>query len=212
MKNISDKKKAELMLKRLENFYGDVNPDLRFGNLYEITVAVVLSAQTTDKQVNAVTPALFAKYPNFASLAEARPADVEKLIQSTGFFHTKAKNIIALSKMITEDFDGQAPRTMDELVRLPGVGRKSANVILSLGHNLPGLAVDTHVGRIANRLGFTSSKDPSKIEKALTSLLPPENWKKAHLLLIAHGRRTCTARNPRCLECPIGGLCDYVMS
>lgn len=203
------KKKAAQILNALEAYYGDVVSGLNYGNLYEITIAVVLSAQTTDKQVNAVTPALFAKYPNFAALAKANLADVEKIIKSTGFFHTKARNIIALSKSVIDDFGGKLPETLEELIKLPGVGRKSANVIISMGYDAPGLAVDTHVKRIANRLGFISTEDPAKTEAAMTAVIPPADWKKTHLLYINHGRQICAARNPKCGECPIRRLCVW---
>ncbi len=203
------KSSAEKILDALSAFYGPVVPGLTFHNVYQLTVSVVLSAQTTDRQVNLVTPELFSRYPDFKSLAEADTADVERIIKSTGFYHTKAKNIIGLSKKITEDYGGEAPATMEELTSLPGVGRKSANVILSMGYNIPGLAVDTHVSRIAHRLGFTDVRDPLKAEKALTEVISPERWKEAHLLLISHGRKTCDARKPACPGCPLKKYCSY---
>ncbi len=201
--------KSEKILKELSEFYGDVKADLDFSNIYELTVAVVLSAQTTDKQVNSVTGELFAKYPGFSSLAGARISDVEKIIKSTGFYHSKAKNIVMLAGMVTSTFNGELPRSMESLLKLPGVGRKSANVILSMGFGIPGLAVDTHVGRIARRLGYTESDTPDKTEKDLCGIIPSEKWRDTHLLFIRHGRVICKARNPECGRCPVKGHCVY---
>jgi endonuclease-3 len=204
-----NKKKAEAILKNLNDYYGDAPSGLVFKNIYQLTVAVVLSAQTTDRQVNAVTGELFGKYPNFKSLGEAPIAGIEKIIKSTGFYHTKAKNIKALSQAVENRFDGKIPNDMAGLTSLPGVGRKSANVILSMGFGIPALAVDTHVGRIANRLGFVASDDPLKVEKALTEVIPKEQWTSAHLLFITHGRKTCAARKPSCPSCPVKKLCVW---
>ena len=201
--------KAAAIIRKLEDIYGHTEPDLEFKNLYQLTIAVVLSAQTTDKQVNRVTKELFIKYKNFKSLASASAADVESIIKSTGFYHTKAKNIIALAREVTEKHKGKLPETMDELTALPGVGRKTANVVMSIGFGIPALAVDTHVSRLAQRLGFSTHKEPDKIEKDVCSLLPPETWTKAHLLLIKHGRILCKARNPLCKECALKNNCLY---
>jgi len=204
-----NKKKAEKIVQGLNAYYGDALPGLAFKDIYQLTIAVVLSAQTTDRQVNAVTGALFAKYPDFKSLGEAPLPQIEELIKSAGFYHTKAKNIIALSTAVNERFDGIIPSDLDNLTSLPGIGRKSANVILSIGFGIPALAVDTHVGRIANRLGFVSSDDPFKVEKSLTSVIPPDKWTMTHLLFITHGRKICTARKPSCKQCPIKKLCAW---
>ena len=201
--------KAAAIIRKLEDIYGHTEPDLEFKNLYQLIIAVVLSAQTTDKQVNRVTKELFIKYKNFKSLASASAADVESIIKSTGFYHTKAKNIIALAREVTEKHKGKIPETMDELTALPGVGRKTANVVMSIGFGIPALAVDTHVSRLAQRLGFSTNKEPDKIEKDVCSLIPPETWTKAHLLLIKHGRILCKARNPLCLECELKNNCLY---
>jgi endonuclease-3 len=201
--------KSEKIIKILSEFYGDVKPDLDFSNIYELTIAVVLSAQTTDKQVNSVTGVLFTKYPDFKSLAEARITDVEKIIKSTGFYHAKAKNIVMLAKKIVSTFNGSPPPDMDSLLTLPGVGRKSANVILSIGFGIPGLAVDTHVGRIAKRLGYTERDTPDRVEKDLCSIIRPGEWRDTHLLFIWHGRAICKARNPECGLCPVSGQCVY---
>jgi len=200
---------SEQILKILSSFYGEVKADLNFSNTYELTVAVVLSAQTTDRQVNSVTGKLFLKYPDFGSLAKARLTDVEKIIKSTGFYHAKAKNIVKLAGIVTSVFNGKLPGDMESLLTLPGVGRKSANVILSIGFGIPGLAVDTHVGRIARRLGYTESENPDIVEKNLCSIIPHELWRDTHLIFIRHGRTICKARNPECRECPVSRHCAY---
>lgn len=189
--------------------YGEVTPDLAYSDLYQLTVAVVLSAQTTDKQVNAVTPHLFSQYPDFKTLANAEIPDVEEIIKSTGFYHNKARNIVALSQIIIKYFNGMVPSDLESLMELPGVGRKSANVILSLGYNTPALAVDTHVTRVANRIGFIESDNPEAVEKALTEVIPSTQWRLTHLLFITHGRRICSARNPSCYVCPVEDICAY---
>lgn len=197
------------IISELESIYGDVVPDLKFRNNYELTVAVVLSAQTTDRQVNGVTGKLFSSYPDFASLATARNSDVERIIKSTGFYRVKAANIIALSRVVMDRFNGMLPRNAADLMELPGVGKKSANVILSVGLGQPALAVDTHVSRIAKRLGYTDDSNPLKIERDLCSIIPEQDWKKAHLLFIKHGRSVCSARNPRCDLCTVARWCRY---
>jgi len=202
-------KKAASIMEKLEQIYGLPEPDLNFKNLYQLAIAVVLSAQTTDKQVNTATVNLFEKYKDFKSLASAETSHVEALIKSTGFYHTKSKNIIALSKIITEKYKGALPATVEELISLPGVGRKTANVVLSIGFGIPALAVDTHVSRLAQRLGFSLSDKPDTIEKDICSLLHPSVWTKTHLLLIKHGRVLCKARNPLCPECELKKMCFY---
>lgn len=209
MGNSVTPKRSGKILDILRSFYGDVEPDLKFGNIFELTIAVVLSAQTTDRQVNSVTGKLFSKYPDFRALAEADINDVEKIIRSTGFYHSKAKNIVGLSGMVTSIHGGVLPRDMERLLELPGVGRKSANVILSIGYGIPGLAVDTHVGRIAKRLGYTESDNPDKAEKDLCGIIPPEKWRDTHLLFIRHGRAVCHSRNPECGVCPVSSYCFY---
>jgi endonuclease-3 len=206
------KKNSNKIITILRDLYGDVKPDLDFNNLYELTIAVVLSAQTTDKQVNGVTPQLFAKYPDFDSLSRASQKDVEKIIHSTGFYRNKAKNIIALGKEVVETFSGILPSTMEKLVTLPGVGRKSANVVISMGYNRPALAVDTHVARISKRLGYTTSENPMIIEKDLMAALPESQWIESHLLFIKHGRMLCIARKPKCEECPLKELCPFFLN
>ncbi len=191
----------------LKKYHGSPKPELDYTNTYQLAIAVVLSAQTTDVQVNAATPALFSLYPGFADLAKAHVRDVEKIIHSTGFYHHKARHVIALSRMVMERFNGILPASRELLMELPGVGRKSANVILSVGFGIPALPVDTHVLRIANRLGYVQTEDPRKAEDALTSFIPENDWISAHLLFIRHGRSLCTARKPRCAECPLFDLC-----
>ncbi|MCL2155983.1 MAG: endonuclease III [Leptospirales bacterium] len=201
-------KRASKILSLLYNYYGETKPGLEFINIYELTISVVLSAQTTDKQVNSVTGELFRIYPDFESLSRADISDVERIVKSTGFYKNKAKNIILLSQMVCSRFNGKLPEDIENLMKLPGVGRKSANVILSIGFNKPGLAVDTHVLRIANRLMFSSSESPFEVEKDLCKVIDPSEWKKTHLLFIKHGRELCKARNPKCGLCPVKQFCN----
>jgi endonuclease-3 len=203
------RKRSLAIHRALLNHYGEPVPDLIYRDRYQLAVAVSLSAQTTDRQVNAVTPALFARFPDFHSLARARTGEVEALIQSTGFFRNKSRNIISMAQAVMERHGGRLPSTREELMGLAGIGRKTANVILSVGFGVPAFAVDTHILRIAKRIGYSDSSDPLEIEKAVTSTLPPRLWTSAHLLFIRHGRRTCVARSPRCGICPVSGLCDF---
>ncbi len=198
---------SKKIMSRLREHYGIVKPDLKYQNLFQLTIAVVLSAQTTDIQVNSVTPELFREYPDFQSLSSANIKEVENLIRSTGFYRNKSKNIIALSKEINDRYKGIVPSDRELLVKLPGIGRKSANVILSMGYNIPALAVDTHVSRIARRLGYTVSEVPDKIEQDLCRSIPEEDWIISHLILIKHGRSICRARKPECSVCPLKDLC-----
>ena len=174
---------------------------------FQLLVATILSAQTTDERVNLVTPALFERYPTPADLAAANPDDVEALIKPTGFFRNKTRSLIAMAQALEERFGGQVPATLDELVTLPGVGRKTANVVLSVGFGLPGLPVDTHVGRLARRLGLTAETDPVKAELALNELVPSGERGKLSLRLILHGRQVCVARRPRCEDCILADFC-----
>lgn len=170
-------------------------------------MATILSAQCTDDRVNLVTPALFARYPAPADLAAADRAELEELIRPTGFFRSKADHLLGASEAIVSRHGGEVPRTMEELTELPGVGRKTANVVLSVGFGLPGLPVDTHVTRLSLRLALTGSSDPVKIEQDLCGLLPPAQWGGISLRLILHGRRVCVARRPRCEICELADLC-----
>jgi endonuclease-3 len=170
-------------------------------------VATVLSAQTTDEQVNSVTPTLFREYPASEDLAVASPERVEEIVHPTGFFRVKAKNIIALASAVSSRFGDVVPTAMEDLVTLPGVGRKTANVVLSVAFDLPGLPVDTHVGRLSRLLGLTEQTDPVKVEAELCAMLPSREWGPMSLRLILHGRRVCIARRPRCIECVLADFC-----
>ena len=180
---------------------------LRHESAYQLLVATILSAQTTDERVNSVTPALFARYPTPADLAAADPEDVEKLIFPTGFFRSKAKSVIGMARALEERYDGVVPTAMEDLVTLPGVGRKTANVVRSVGFGLPGLPVDTHVGRLSRRLGLTDADDPVKAELALNVLVPAAERGALSLRLILHGRQVCVARKPRCEVCILNDFC-----
>ena len=180
---------------------------LDFETPFQLLVATVLSAQTTDENVNKVTPAVFARYPEPADLAAANPDELETLIHSTGFFRSKARNLIGLGKAVDDRFDGVVPDEIDDLVTIPGVGRKTANVILSVAFGKPGLAVDTHVTRLTRLLGLTQSSDPVKIESDVTAMVPPRDWGPLGLRLILHGRRICIARRPRCGYCVLHDFC-----
>ena len=198
--------RAKLTYERLRDVYPAVT-ELAHHDPFQLLIATILSAQTTDKMVNLVTPELFRRYPTAADLAAADPAAVETLIKPTGFFRAKTRSIIAASRKLVELFGGQVPNTLDDLVKLPGIGRKTANVILGVGFQVPGFAVDTHVKRLTNRLKITSSRDPVKIERQVCSIVPKEEWTGLSLRLILHGRRICIARRPRCEECILNDFC-----
>jgi endonuclease-3 len=174
---------------------------------FQLLIATILSAQTTDKSVNLITPELFRRYPSALDLAAANPAEVERLIKPTGFFRTKTRRIIDASRTLVELFGGVVPNTMEDLTRIPGIGRKTANVILGAGFGIPGFAVDTHVIRLTNRLKLVATKDPVKIEYQVTRMVPKEEWTALSLRLILHGRRICVARRPRCEECVMNDFC-----
>jgi endonuclease-3 len=180
--------------------------------VFQLLVAVVLSAQTTDVSVNKVSPELFRRWPDAAALAGARQEDVEDVIRTIGMYRTKSANIIRLARKLLEDFDCEVPQGMDALMSLPGVGRKTANVVLSVGFGEQRIAVDTHVFRVANRIGLCREPDVLKTELALMKNLPSDRWSEAHHSLIWHGRRVCHARKPDCGACPVNGLCLYVRS
>ena len=207
------KNKALLIKEALKQYNPNVKCALTFNNIYELVIAVMLSAQTTDKAVNGVTLTLFLKYPTFKALSNARIQDVTEIIKPLGLSKVKAMNIIAVSKKIEEDFLGEVPKTIDELIELKGIGRKTANVILSEGFHLPGFAVDTHVLRTSQRIGLVDSNTtPLKAEKALKELFPKEDWHFMHLALINLGRTICTSKKPRCVDCPLHELCEKNMS
>ena len=197
------------VLKLLDQYYGDAHCTLDFSNPLELLVATVLSAQCTDVRVNQETPAIFQKYPTAAAYAAAPLADLEAAFHPTGFFRQKAKSIQGICQALVEKYRGQVPASLEELVKLPGIGRKTANVVLGNAFGIPGITVDTHLGRVAQRLGLTASKDPVKIECDLMPLVPQDHWTKFSHQMIWHGRQICTARNPKCSACPILPYCDY---
>jgi endonuclease-3 len=208
---VDPKRYAARLVKTLRKEYPDATCALVYANPLQLLVATILSAQCTDERVNQVTPALFAKYRSAADFGAARPAQLEKLIQSTGFFRNKAKNIRACCAAISAQHGGEVPRELDALVALPGVGRKTANVVLGTAYGLAtGVVVDTHVTRLSRRLGLTTQKDPVKIERDLMALLPRKDWVDFSHLLIHHGRRVCQARKPKCDQCVLARWCPRV--
>jgi len=196
------------ILSRLKELYPDARCALEYRNAYELLCATILSAQCTDVRVNMVTPTLFSRYPTPFELARAEPAEVEEIIKSTGFFRNKTKSLIGMAQAVVADHNGEIPRTMEELRRLPGVGRKTANVVLGNAYNInEGVTVDTHVARLSGLLGLTREQDPVKIEQDLMRLFPQAGWGLLSHLLIFHGRQVCIARRPRCGECVLASLC-----
>jgi endonuclease III len=204
----SDGARIAAIIDGLESLYPDAHCELDFTTPFQLLIATILSAQTTDVRVNMVTPTLFKKYGTPAKLADADARDVEKIIMSTGFYRNKTKSILGAARVIMEDFDGRVPQTMDELLTLPGVARKTANVVLgsAFGQN-EGFVVDTHVMRLSQRLKLTRNTEPSKIEPDLTAKLPRDKWTKLGHQLIWHGRRVCFARKPNCGECALAPHC-----
>ena len=206
----SAKGRAQETARRLAEIYPGTARDLcelDFQTPFQLLVATVLSAQTTDQRVNMVTPGLFARYPTAADLAGADPAELEEIIRSTGFFRSKARSLMGLGQALAERFGGEVPVALEDLVTLPGVGRKTANVIRSVAFGEPGLAVDTHVTRLTGLLGLTGSDDAVRIESDVCALLPAREWGSMSLRLILHGRRVCVARRPRCAECVLNDFC-----
>lgn len=197
------RKKVARILTRLYELYPDAHCALKHDNPFQLLVATVLSAQCTDVRVNMVTADLFVKYPNVQALAGADLQTLENDIRSTGFYRNKAKNLIACAGMLLQEHQGEVPRTIEELVRLPGVGRKTANVVLGNAFGIPGMVVDTHVKRLSRRFAWTDQQDPEKIERDLCKLLPPEHWVQTAHLLIHHGRQLCKAPVPLCSKCPL---------
>jgi endonuclease-3 len=191
----------------LAALYPDARCALVHDGPFQLLAATILSAQCTDERVNMVTPHLFARYPTPADLAHADPTDVEEIIRSTGFFRSKARSLIGMAAALEERFGGEVPVDLADLVTVPGVGRKTGNVVRSVAFGLPGLPVDTHVARLSERLGLTRERDPVKIERDLTGLLDPAEWGALSLRLIEHGRRVCDARRPRCDECALAPVC-----
>lgn len=202
--------RAEYTLKALRKAIPQPETELEFRNEYELIVAVVLSAQCTDERVNIVTPALFEAFPSAASIAKAEPEDVYHYIKSISYPNNKSKHLVGLGKMVMDSFDGEIPSTLEELVKLPGVGRKTAQVVASVAFDVDALPVDTHVFRVANRIGLAKDADtPLKVERQLKKLLAQEDWSEAHHLLILHGRYTCIARAPKCDKCSVAPACIY---
>ena len=191
----------------LAETYPDARTELEFRTPLELLVATILSAQSTDKRVNSVTRTLFVRYPDAAAYAAANRAELEQMIMPTGFFRVKADTLIKLGAALVERFGGEVPNTLDQLVTLPGVGRKTANVVLGNAFGVPGITVDTHFGRLVRRFGWTTETDPDKVELAIGALFPPRDWTQLCHHVIWHGRRRCHARNPACGACPVARWC-----
>jgi endonuclease-3 len=202
--------KAVQMLEILRNLYPEALCALKFDGPFQLLVATILSAQCTDVQVNRVTPALFARFPDASSMAAADLETLENLVRSTGFFRNKARNLIACARMLLDRHQGRVPDSIEELVRLPGVGRKTANVVLGNAFDIPGMVVDTHVKRLSRRMGWSDAADPEIIEQQLCRLLPEKDWILAGHLLILHGREICKAPVPFCSACPLQALCPKI--
>ena len=204
---MTEKERKERILQALEESYPEAGPELHFTNPYETLVATILSAQCTDKQVNKVTPAVFSRYPDADSMARADLEELFPMVKSCGF-KSKAGNIIAACRIISATHGGRVPDTLEELTALPGVGRKTANVVLSNAFGIPAFAVDTHVFRVSNRLGLCKADTVEETERQMTRLIPREKWGRAHHWLIWHGRRICKAQRPQCEECPLNKWCN----
>ena len=204
-------KRTSDVLRRLKVEYPQAICELTHESAFQLLAATILSAQCTDVRVNMVTPALFKSYPTAEKLSVADVHHVEQLVRSTGFYQTKAKNLVGMASQVMSRYGGEVPREIEDLVTLPGVGRKTANVLRSVVFDLPGLPVDTHVGRLSRRLGLTKQEDPVKVERELNAMLPPPEWGQFSLRLILHGRRVCDARKPKCEECLLENLCPSSM-
>ena len=200
----------DVILKILEREYPEAHCSLTFKNPFELLVATILSAQCTDDRVNLTTPALFKRFPTPEAMAKAKTPELEKLIRSTGFYKNKAKSLQNASKDIVAIHGGKVPGTLEELVKLHGVGRKTANVVLGNIFDVPGMVVDTHVGRLSRRMGFTEEMDPVKVEHVLMTLVLRERWTEFGHLMISHGRAICQARSPKCDECPVKSYCPKI--
>jgi len=205
----AEKGKARATLNRLRRRYPNIGTALDYESPFQLLVVTVLSAQTTDENVNKVAPILFDAYPTVTDLAEADPEEVEKIVYSTGFYRQKTKSIIKLAQGIEEMFHGEVPMDLDELVKLPGVGRKTASVLLAEAWDMPAIAVDTHVRRVARRLGLTHQTDPVKIERDLMALYARDDWSGVSMRIIQFGRDVCDARRPLCGQCELFGLCEF---
>ena len=201
------KGRAREVARRLALEYPDARCELDFENPFQLLAATILSAQTTDVRVNMVTPVLFARYPDAEALAGADLSELEEIVRSTGFYANKSRSLVGMAQALVERFDGEVPTRLEDLVTLPGVGRKTGNVVRSVAFDLPGLPVDTHVGRLSRRLGLTTEEDPVKVERQLNSYLPPKERGVFSLRMILHGRRVCDARRPRCEVCVLADIC-----
>jgi len=202
--------RANKILDILEQAHPEATCALHYRNPYELVMATILSAQCTDERVNMVTPALFARYPTPKALAGARPEDVEEIIRSTGFYRAKTKSLLGNARALVADHGGEVPRSMEAMVKLPGVGRKTASVVLGHVYDIAeGIAVDTHVLRVSNRLGIARGDDPIEVERQLMAIIPKERWTRTTDLIIFHGRKICDARRPLCGECPVFALCRW---
>ena len=201
------KKIKERQIEILEQIYAGAKPELIYSNPFELLIAVILSAQCTDKRVNITTARLFAKAPDAQSIVDMGVEALEREIRDCGLFRSKAKNIMATCRTLVEEFDGKVPEDFDTLLKLPGVGRKTANVVSSVAFNRPAIAVDTHVFRISNRLKLATGETPMEVEQGLMKAIPKEKWSDAHHWLIWHGRKICKARKPLCAECPLAAVC-----
>lgn len=200
-------KDARWIFRELAKTYPDAGPELDFTSPLELLVATILSAQCTDRRVNAVTPALFARYPNALAYASANQEEVEELIRPTGFYRAKATTLIGMGATLTHDFGGEVPSTVEELVTLPGVGRKTAFVVMGNAFGLPGITIDTHFGRLARRFGWTTNTDPVKVERDIELIFPAKDWTQLSHLVLWHGRRVCHARKPACGACSVAKKC-----
>ncbi|MBD2666445.1 endonuclease III [Richelia sinica FACHB-800] len=212
-KSLSKKQRALAILEKLKHLYPDATCSLNYSTTVQLLVATILSAQCTDERVNKVTPALFSRFPDAASLANADLSELEALVRSTGFYRNKAKNIQAACRMIVSDFNSVVPNQMEELLKLPGVARKTANVVLAHAYGInAGVTVDTHVKRLSQRLGLTKHTEPIGIEKDLMQLLPQPDWENWSIRLIYHGRAVCKARSPECQNCQLADLCPMILT
>ena len=205
--NTENRKKARAIYRILTKTYPEIHCELDFKNPLQLTVAVVLSAQCTDKRVNQVTPRLFKKYKSAKDYAKAPLPEIEEIIHSLGFHHTKARHLQGLGRKIVEDFGGEVPATLEELITLPGVGRKTANVVLGHAFGIPGITVDTHFGRLSRRFEWSQSLDPVKVEFEVGELIPQKEWTNLSQRMIWHGRRICHSRKPACGACPLAKVC-----
>ena len=202
-----EQKRQQQVLAILADIYGGSESALHYGSVFQLLIAVILSAQTNDNQVNQITDKLFYHFPDAAAFAALEPAELEPYISSCGLYKNKAKNIVATARLLQQEYGGEVPADKELLMKLPGVGGKTANVVLSVGFNIPALAVDTHVFRVANRLGLANGKTPEQVEEQLCAIIPRQLWAEAHHWLIWHGRKICTAQKPACDGCPLAELC-----